>query len=62
MFTLMALGTQRLQRPEAESIPVAAVVHNMIGDLRDHDQPFIGAQAAEGMTPELVERSAAPTP
>jgi hypothetical protein len=45
-FALVAIAAERLQRPEAELVPIAFVRRKMIGDRRRRHAPLFVAQGA----------------
>ena len=54
MFALVALLAEALQLAQAKLIPVAAVIHDVVGDGRRHDKAALIAETAERLDPQLM--------
>jgi hypothetical protein len=53
-FALVAIEAQRLQRAEAERVPIAAVRRVVVSEGRQCDSPLLKAGSAQGLDLELM--------
>ena len=53
-LALVALLAKALQRPEAEGVPIAVMIHDMVGNHGRRDLSALVAQPAQRLGPQLV--------